>query len=93
MAVSRNEMEHAASMVRAIAAGEWTNEWPSWVVNDSNGNRQTGFAPMDSDYGTRAVQTAESFILFFQAFNPRFDVTRFLIACDLQDAPAKRRVR
>jgi hypothetical protein len=85
MAVSRNEMEHAASMVRAIANGDWTDEAPSW--SDASNVYP---APICPEY-TRAVQTAEAFILFFQAFNPRFDQQRFLQACGLVDAPAKRR--
>jgi phosphoenolpyruvate carboxylase len=86
MAVSRNEMEHAASMVQQIINGNWSPDAPSWADDDA-------MVRSSIDSYSRAVYTAEAFIIFFQAFNPRFDTSRFLIACGLQDAPAKRRVR
>lgn len=87
MAVSRNEMEHAASMVKAISDGKWTEEPPSWVdMNDY-------YPSTIMEHYTRAVQTAEAFIVFFQAFNPRFDVAKFLVACGLQETAAKRGAR
>jgi hypothetical protein len=82
MATSRNEMNHAASMVAAIAAGKWTDEPPSWAEMDG---------PSDIPNYDRACLTAEAFIIFFQAFNPAFDQQRFLVACGLVEPTAKRR--
>lgn len=89
--MTKKHFEHAASIIRAILAGEWTNEWPIWAVCDSNGNYQMGFIAPNVDNYTRAVQTAEAFIILFQAYNPRFSVNRFLVACGLAEKPEKKR--
>lgn len=73
----------AASMVKAILNDEWTHEPPDWAV------RHLVHTECTENY-TRAVQTAEAFILLFRGFNPRFDENRFLIACGLADKPTKK---
>lgn len=66
----------AAELVAAILHGTWTHEFPPWADAKLNISAEDG----DTDY-TRAVWTAEAFILLFTAYNPRFDSTRFLRAC------------
>lgn len=77
--MQKRHFERMAAIVLSILQGEWTNERPSW-------------APCDIDETTavtRAVQTAEAFIMLASEDNPRFDRTRFLIACGLADKPVK----
>lgn len=91
--MQKRHFEHAASMVRSILYGKWTSEFPSWA--DRHGNivgpievDTEADGNLDANY-TRAVWTAEAFILLFTAYNPLFDRDRFLIACGLMTA-AKR---
>lgn len=89
--MTKRHFEHAAAMVKAIKAGQWTNDLPDWaplrvdglieVDTESDGNFDANLL--------RAVWTAEAFVILFTAFNPLFDVNRFLIACRLKDKPAK----
>lgn len=72
----------AADMVRAIRDGKWTSDPPRWADRGYLGDDYYGGEDGAQDY-TRAVQTAEAFILLFQQSNPRFDQERFLIACGL----------
>ena len=88
--MTKQHFVRAAKLVNHIRQGHWTNDLPAWAprqhtvveVNDDLGN-------IDSAY-IRAVWTAEVFINLFVEFNPRFDRTRFLIACGLADKPAKK---
>lgn len=75
-------IRHAALMVRNIAAGEWTNVPPSWA----DYHRIVVFSgEMEPDEAyTRAVQTAEAFILLFMRFDPTFNEQAFLRACKLR---------
>ncbi len=84
MPITKMHFQHAAEMVAAIKLGTWTHTFPLWaseafnmtpieVSTEEDGNLST-------DY-TRAVWTAEAFILLFSHFNPRFDSKRFLKAC------------
>jgi hypothetical protein len=72
--MTKKHFDTAAAMVRAIADGHWTTDPPSWanVLRCS-----------ETDDYSRAVQTAEAFILLFREFNAQFDDRRFLIACKL----------
>jgi hypothetical protein len=76
--------------VRAILDGHWTNEPPAWANSFYSAPYLTDSS--EESY-TRAVQTAEAFIVLFTEWNSRFDRDRFLIACGLVDAPVKTRVR
>lgn len=77
--MTKKHFEHAAAIVRAILAGEWTNEPPTWADNEP-------YEAHDSiiDNSTRAVQTAEVFIYLFLEYNPRFNRARFLRACGFE---------
>lgn len=85
--MTKQHFIEAAAMVRSILEGEWTDEPPGWA-EASRGDWQGSFDEEQEHY-TRAVQTAEALILLFQRLNPRFDQTRFLIACGLADKPVK----
>ena len=78
--MTKKPFQFAADMVSSILAGDWTNETPPWSKQSQ---------PFDVTPYERAAQTAEAFIMLFRAYNPRFDQTRFLIACGLANAPAK----
>ena len=84
----------AAAIVKNIVDGNWTTEPPSWAsarygsVTDWSSSTDWDSNIPDGSY-TRAVQTAEVFIMLFSSHNPRFDVNRFLIACGLMAQPAK----
>lgn len=84
----------AAQQVAAILVGQWTHEPPAWATGEYDACTYNPGPRTDTsvDY-TRAVQTAEAFILLFKAFNPLFDETRFLQACGLVDAPVKAKRR
>lgn len=80
-------------MVRAILAGDWTFDPPDWADSerfDASAAEYDHDSELSARY-TRAVQTAEAFIILSQAFNPAFDSARFLQACGLVDAPSKAR--
>ena len=83
--MTKMHFQHAAEIVRAILAGEWTDSAPAWADR-----KQIGWPGQTEDF-VRAVQTAEAFILLFRAYNPRFDEQRFLQACELVDKSAKKR--
>ena len=77
--MTRQHFQHAAIIVKAIRDGYWTDDFPSWA-DDS---RNVSIMDLNSDYYTRAVQTAEAFIKLFREFNPRFNQAKFLKACGL----------
>jgi hypothetical protein len=85
--MTKRHFEVAAKQVKAILDGHWTSEFPSWA--DRHGNIVGPIEIDTEDSGnldvsyTRAVWTAEAYILLFTEFNPRFDQTRFLKACGL----------
>lgn len=79
-------------MVRAILKGQWTNDPPAWADENVYYDMVPVLASSSDAYYTRAVQTAEAFILLFRAFNPLFDESRFLAACGLVE-PAKKGTR
>lgn len=99
-----HSFERAARLVKSIVDGKWTHEPPSWVPEEriygtpesEESPTCTGVyegAPTDPesvDY-TRAVQTAEAFIIFFTTFSPRFDRAHFLYTCALGPKPAPKR--
>lgn len=88
--MTKHHMNYAASIVRAILAGEWTGESPTWASIQWGPEFEIDayeLGNLDRDY-VRAVQTAEAFILLFSAFNPRFDQQRFLVACGLASTPS-----
>jgi len=62
----------AARLVKTIRDAGFTDDVPTWAVDD----------PSNLEY-TRAVQTAEAFIILFSQFNPRFNERQFLTACGL----------
>ena len=91
----------AAAMVKAIHDGKWIHERPSWEDKRSNANGDDALydasaADYDTDSQhaydyTRAVQTAEVFLMLFESANPRFDRARFLYACGLGPKPVTQR--
>ncbi len=95
----------AATLVKSILQGEWTNEPPAWVPServygtsayrDSEivGCYEGASTDIESINYTRAVQTAEAFILLFRQFNPLLDETRFLVACGLVQPVKKGRAK
>lgn len=88
----RLDFNRAASIVRAIRNGDWTMQFPDWADEDRNTSDVIVFGSetgSDHDY-TRAVHTAEAFIIFFQLTQPKFDSHKFLIACGLIERTAKR---
>lgn len=102
--MTSKHFRRAAEMVRAIAAGDWTNEPPSWALASKTfGYPAYGIGdPIEvsteahgniSAAYMRAVWTAEFLILFFREHNSRFNQERFLVACGLADAPVKGRKR
>lgn len=84
MAITRPELVHAASMVKAIAAGKWTSDPPEWAERWDYDDGANTVTPIG-----RAVQTAEAFIIYFIEVDPTFNQTAFLVSCGLLDAPAK----
>jgi hypothetical protein len=81
---TKKHMESAAKIVKHILLGKWTNDPPEWA----NHCHMTITVPCNEDAYTRAVQTAEVFIILFQgskALEQRFDAKRFLTTCGLKD--------
>ena len=69
----------AANLVSSIRKGEWTNEPPAFANHNCY---VPAWTEQDKDdIYTRAIQTAEAFIILFRSFNPRFDDKSFLKAC------------
>jgi hypothetical protein len=62
--------------------GPWWPPRPEWATEDSAGRPQRGFGQHTVDSYTRAVLTAEAFIVMFEALGP-FDPPAFLRACGL----------
>lgn len=81
--MTKQHFIRAAEIVRAINDGDWTHEAPDWA------NFNDYYPAAIMEHYTRAVQTAEVFIMLFSEHNPRFDYQRFLVACGLAVAPAK----
>lgn len=78
--------EAAAEMVQNILKEKWTDDPPAWT--------KECYAHLDATPGLdRAVFIAEAFIILFSASNPRFDQTRFLVACGLVEKPIKAKRR
>jgi hypothetical protein len=77
-------IRHAARMVRSIAAGQWTNAFPYWADANRNNAFESCHSSDDDVNYTRAVQTAEAFILLFLKFDPTFNDAAFLRACNLR---------
>ena len=88
--MTKKHFIRAAQIINAIREGHWTNDPPSWGKVTPNGSDVTRY-DFDTAPYVRAVQASELFINLASEFNPRFDVNRFLIACGLKDAPAKRK--
>ena len=85
--MTKMHFTRAAELVNNIRQGAWTHEPPAWV----DGERYDGMPYSDietADY-TRAVQTAEAFIILFREYNPRFNEQKFLKACGLGDSNAR----
>ena len=61
--MTKQHFQAMADIVRAILAGEWTNEHPAWSLETHS----------DISWYGRAVQTAEAFIVLCERWNPRFD--------------------
>lgn len=100
--MTRLHFTRAAEIVRAILDGEWTNDPPAWAdccrwrdgVEDFDTSELADRHRADADY-TRAVQTAEAFISFFQyQREPNgFNRDRFLQACGLVEPATKGRAK
>ena len=84
--MTKKHFEHAAKIVSAILAGEWTNDLPDWA---DVAKTMPIAEDVTSDY-LRAMWTAEAFILLFAADNTRFDRARFLFACGIGPKPERR---
>lgn len=96
--MNKRHFEHMAAIVRAIRDGEWTHIAPVWA----SALPYAELAPFPDQHlanaelanYTRAIQTAEAFIVLSQEWNPSFDRKQFLIACGLAwrygEAPIKR---
>ena len=78
--LSRNHFITAAEQVRDIKEGRWTHVAPDWA---DESRYDCKYALCDFTNYTRAVQTAEAYMLLFSAYNPRFDKDKFLSACGL----------
>lgn len=76
--MSKKHFIAAASLVKSIVSGGWTDQPPIWADG-----RLVGLDIRDEPDYARAVHTAEAFIALFRMFNSRFDERRFLIACGL----------
>ena len=83
--MTKQHFIRAAQLVRSIRDGNWTNDFPAWFDRRDVG--QSFIVTAEH----RAVMTAEAFIALFSEFNPRFDRTRFLVACGLVESPVKPR--
>lgn len=87
--MTKQHFIRAAEQVKAILDGGWTNEPPNWFRGNAYpcdaGYPYYDGSPNDeaSNALTRAVWTAEAYILLFQQFNPLFNEARFLKACGL----------
>jgi hypothetical protein len=96
--MTKQHFIRAAEQVKAILDGHWTTDLPDWALqHDWMAFTPLGRIEVDTENGgnvdvnvLRAIWTAEAYILLFQAYNPRFDVQRFLVACGLVDAPVKK---
>lgn len=93
--MTRKHFEQMAAIVRSILVGEWTHICPSWADNSRYEDMRLiltddDISTNDENY-TRAVQTAEAFIVLASTNNPRFDRDRFLVACGLVVKPTKKR--
>ena len=90
--VTKQHVIRAAEMVRAIRDKHWTNDPPDWMPKR---RRDWWILDVFQDHGcaeyTRAVATAEAFIILFREFNPRFNQERFLVACGLAEPTKKGR--
>lgn len=95
--MTKKHFVDAAAIVRNILQSRWTNDPPAWAITWKDVSK-VGSEPHYQDDGfisdaaanyTRAVQTAEAFVLLFTQHNERFDTPRFLIACGLVAAPVK----
>ena len=81
--MTKQHFIRAAEMVKGILEGYWTSNLPVWAHADQNNAH-------DTYDRTRAVQTAEAFLMLFKEYNPRFDEQRFLQAAGLVEQPAKK---
>lgn len=88
--MTKRHFHAAAEQVKAILAGEWTNELPSWVDQEFVVHHAWIKAPSTRSPMLRAIQTAEAYILLFTRFNPQFNVETFLVACGLKEKPSKK---
>lgn len=92
---TRNEFEQAAAQVAAILAGHWTFEAPDWAISTADsGLYDPGVYDEATERNaryTRAVWTAEAYILLFSNANARFDRAIFLHACGLGPKPTRKR--
>ncbi len=85
--MTKRHFVRAAKLVNSIRTGEWTHDAPDWVEDTPDDDDEplydAAWGDIESIDYTRAVQTAEAFILLFREFNPRFDRDEFLRACGL----------
>jgi hypothetical protein len=76
-----NAQGFAASLVRAIMAGRWSHDPPSWCDHDDYDSSNADWDDSGSYDYTRAVQTAEAFITLFTKLDANFDEAVFLREC------------
>lgn len=74
------DIRRMVSMVRAIRAGKWTHDLPSWA-NHLDVFNLLQEMPEDGADEYRAVQTAETFLLLAHASRFPLDETKFLRDC------------
>lgn len=89
--MTRKHFIDAAEIVRNILGGVWALDSPSWAT-DVDIPVYDHESELSARY-LRAVWTAEAFIVLFREHNPRFDESRFLIACGLQAKAPKVEVK
>lgn len=81
--MDNRDVRRMVSMIRAVRAGKWTAELPSWAPPNLHNHPMDLLQNMDTedtnDY--RAVQTAEAFILLIHSSGLAFDETKFLQDC------------
>lgn len=94
----RSDFKQAADLVRAILHGGWTFDTPAWAgptmqpldMDEPNIDPAEGGC-MDEFTYTRAVWTAEAFIIYFEVTSLAFRPEKFLIECGLKEKPARRK--
>lgn len=76
--MTRNQCR-MVGIVRAIRAGKWTHEPPTWAKHSLT--EYPGFESRQAESVWRAIQTAEAFIILELTGDSPLDVLAFVKAC------------